>query len=177
MCNPSVQGASLPASAWVERFVPRSLPGVALDVAAGGGRHARLLLAAGHRVVAVDREVEALRAIVDPRLDVVAADLEDGSPWPLPGRRFDVVVVTNYLHRPLFSTLVAAVAPGGLLVYETFAAGNERFGKPANPAFLLQPGELLDRVRPALRVIAYEDVEVSGPRPAMVQRIAARAGP
>ncbi|MBM3524349.1 MAG: class I SAM-dependent methyltransferase, partial [Alphaproteobacteria bacterium] len=152
MCNSSVHdsdvhGASLAPSAWVQRFLRGTAPGQALDVAAGGGRHSRLLLGAGHRVVAVDRDVAALKAIADPQLEVVAADLEDGSPWPLPGRRFDLIIVTNYLHRPLFATLVEALAPGGLLVYETFAVGNERFGKPSNPAFLLQPGELLDRLR------------------------------
>ena len=162
-------------SAWVERHVMPYPPGRALDLAAGSGRHVRLLLAAGHHVTAVDRDVAALQAIGDPRLEVVAADLEDGSPWPLGGRRFDLVVVTNYLHRPLLGRLIDALAPGGLVVYETFAVGNERFGKPSNRAFLLEPGELLDWARPRLRVIAYEDLEVAVPRPAMVQRIAARA--
>lgn len=173
------------ASGWVTRFaalVPAG--GVVLDVAAGGGRHTRWFAARGWHVVAVDRDTSAL---VDLALDggsaapdggdveVVEADLEDG-PWPFPGRRFDGVVVTHYLHRPLLPTLVAAVAPGGVLVYETFAVGHERFGRPSNPDWLLRPGELLDAVRGALTVVAYEDLTTD--RPARVQRIAAvrRAG-
>jgi SAM-dependent methyltransferase len=100
------------------------------------------------------------------------ADLENG-PWPLPGVNFDGIVVTNYLHRPLFPCILDALAPAGLLIYETFAAGNERFGKPSNADFLLRPGELLDVARGRLRVIAYEDVEVTMPRPAKIQRICA----
>ena len=169
------QATSLPPSPWVRRFAALCRPGTALDLAAGGGRHTRLLLEAGHKVIAVDRDVAGLVPLTGPRLEILQADLEDGSPWPLGTRRVDLIVVTNYLHRPLFAPLIAALAPSGLLVYETFAAGNERFGKPSNPDFLLQPGELLDRVRPQLRVLAYEDLEVAEPRPAMVQRIAARA--
>ena len=142
-----------------------------LDVAAGGGRHARLFLARGHPVTAVDRDTARLD--LTPGLEIVQADLEDGGPWPFAGRAFAGVMVTNYLHRPLLPALVAAVAPGGALLYETFAAGNERFGKPSNPAFLLRPGELLEAVRGHLRVVAYEDVVVDAPRPAAVQRIAA----
>ncbi len=93
----------------------------------------------------------------------------------MPGRRFAGMVVTNYLHRPLFPALLAALEPGGMLIYETFAAGNERFGKPSNPDFLLRPGELLEVARGRLRVLAYEDLEISEPKPAMVQRLAARA--
>lgn len=167
-------------SAWVERFASLA-PASAevLDVAAGGGRHARFFLERGHPVVAVDRDTAVLREIAATRpasarrLEVVEADLEGGAPWPLGDRRFGGVVVTNYLHRPLLPTLVAAVAPGGLLLYETFASGNERFGRPSNPDFLLRPGELLDVVRGELRVVAFEDVVVDSPRPAAVQRIAA----
>jgi len=166
----------LAPSPWVARFaalVPAG--GAVLDVAAGGGRHTRLFLGRGHPVVAVDRDTKGL-AELEPSLglEIVTADLEAAS-WPLPGRKFAGVVVTNYLHRPLFPALLAAVVPGGAFVYETFAAGNERFGKPSNPDFLLRPGELLETVRGRLRVIAYEDVEVAEPRPAMVQRIAAVA--
>jgi SAM-dependent methyltransferase len=162
-------------SSWVRRFahlVPQG--GEVLDLAAGGGRHSRLFLEHGYRVVAVDRDTETLTALPrQDRLQIVTADLEAGGAWPLPGRRFAGVVVTNYLHRPLFPAIVASVASGGILIYETFAVGNERFGKPSNPDFLLRPGELLDAVHGRLRVVAYEDVETAEPRPAMVQRIAA----
>lgn len=164
-----------PPSAWVRRFaslVPAG--GTVLDVAAGGGRHVRLFRDRGHPVTAVDRSTDALRRLATEGLEVITADLESGAPWPLARRRFAGVVVTNYLHRPLLPAIVGAVAADGVLLYETFAAGNERFGKPSNPAFLLRPGELLEAVRGRLRVIAYEDLAVDEPRPAMVQRIAAR---
>ncbi len=166
-------------SPWVERFAPLVPAGSAvLDVACGGGRHARLFLDRGHAVTAVDIVVSRLGpAAGEAGLTVIEADLEDGGPWPLGRARFGGVVVTNYLHRPLFPALVAAVAPGGVLIYETFARGNERFGKPRNPDHLLEPGELLEAVRGKLRVIAYEDIEASKPRPAMIQRICAAARP
>lgn len=162
------------ASPWIARWAPLVSPGRAvLDVAAGGGRHCRLFAARGHRVVAVDRDVSGL--VGAGAAEIVPADLEDGSPWPLPGRRFAALVVTNYLHRPLWPALLAALEPGGVLLYETFMVGNERFGKPSNPAFLLRDGELLDVAREGgLSVVAYEALMVSDPRPAMVQRIAAR---
>lgn len=163
-------------SAWICRFaplVPRRGP--VLDLAAGGGRHSRLFLARGHPVTALDRDVSDLRALARDGLEVLEADLEDGRPFPLAGRRFAAVVVANYLHRPLLPALVEAVAPGGLLLYETFAQGNEAFGRPRNPDHLLAPGELLEAVRGRLRVRAYEDLAVSVPRPAAVQRIAAEA--
>lgn len=159
-------------SAWVVRHA--RLParrGAALDVAAGRGRHARLLAGLGYAVTAVDRDVTAVRDI--PGVEAVEADLEDGSPPPFAGRAFDAVVVTCYLHRPLLPAIVDAVAGGGVLVYETYARGHERFGKPSNPDFLLEPGELLEAVRGALRVVAYEDREVAWPRPARIQRLAA----
>ncbi len=163
-------------SAWVERFaalVPAGGP--VLDLACGGGRHTRLFLARGHPVTAVDRDVSALDDLGE-RADLqrLQADLEDGRPFPLAGRRFAGIVVTNYLYRPLFPALIAALAPGGVLLMETFAQGNERFGRPRNPDHLLRPGELLEVVRGLLRVIAYEDVIVDTPRPAAVQRICAR---
>ena len=109
-------------------------------------------------------------------VETLAADLE-GAPWPLHGRSFGGVLVTNYLHRPLFARIVESVAADGVLIYETFAMGNERFGKPSNPDFLLRPGELLSVVAGEFRVIAYEDLQVGGPRPAMVQRICAVRSP
>jgi SAM-dependent methyltransferase len=172
---PSPPAGALAPSRWVERFAAMVPAGAVLDVAAGGGRHTRLFMARGHHVVAIDRDPHALQVPPGPGLEILTFDLEAGSPPPFAGQRFSAVVVTNYLHRPLMPALVAAVAPGGLLVYETFAQGNERFGKPSNPDFLLHPGELLDAVRGRLRVLAYEDLQVETPRPAMVQRIAARA--
>ncbi len=164
-------------SAWVRRFADRiPASGPVLDLAAGGGRHTRFLLGRGHPALAVDRDVTGLADLqADPAVTIVASDLEDDRPWPLGERRFAGVVVTNYLHRPLLPAIVAAVAPGGCLIYETFAVGNERFGKPSNPDFLLRPGELLEAVRGRLTVLAYENLEVSEPRPAVVQRIAAVA--
>ena len=160
-------------SAWVARWAPLIRPGGAvLDVACGSGRHARWLARLGFEVDAVDRDPGLFP---DPPggVRLLAADLEEG-PWPYPGRKFDGIVVANYLHRPLLPVLVEALEPGGMLIYETFAQGNERFGKPSNPAFLLAPGELLEAVHGRLRVIAFEDLTVDEPRPAAVQRIAAR---
>ncbi|HUL94668.1 MAG TPA: class I SAM-dependent methyltransferase [Usitatibacter sp.] len=160
-------------SAWVARWAPLIRPGGAvLDLAAGGGRHTRYLERLGFEVTAVDRDTARLREAAGAAT-VVEADLEAGA-WPFGGRAFDGIVVTNYLHRPLMPVLVASLEPGGLLVYETFARGNERFGKPSNPDFLLAPGELLEAVRGRLRVLAFEDLVVDSPRPAAVQRIAAR---
>jgi len=160
-------------SAWVERWASWIRPGGAvLDVAAGAGRHARFLARLGFEVDAVDRDA-ALFGEAVPGVILREADIEAG-PWPYAGRAFDAVVVTNYLHRPLMPVLVESIAAGGLLVYETFARGNERFGKPSNPAYLLEPGELIEAVRGRLRVIAYEDLVVDRPRPAALQRIAAR---
>jgi SAM-dependent methyltransferase len=163
-------------SSWIVRWSHLILAGgPVLDVAAGGGRHARWLAARGHPVVALERDPAALDLLgTIPGVQALAADLEDGSPWPFSDdRRFAAVVVTNYLHRPLLPRLVAALAPGGALLYETFARGNETVGKPSNPAFLLAPGELLDAVRGSLRVVAFEDGFTASPRPAFIQRICA----
>jgi SAM-dependent methyltransferase len=144
-----------------------------LDVASGGGRHSRFLAGRGHPVEAVDRDPAALSSLAGVAgVSTRCADLE-GGPWPYEGGSFAGVVVVNYLHRPLFPRLLAVLAPGAALIYETFAAGNERYGRPSNPAFLLQPGELLDVVKGRLRVIAFEDLYVPDPRPAVVQRICA----
>jgi len=161
-------------SAWVCRFAPLiRVGGLVLDVACGAGRHARYLAGLGYRVEAVDRDAEALRGLASvPGVTARAADLE-GGPWPYAGQSFDAIVVANYLHRPLFPHLLAALADGGVLIYETFAAGNERYGRPGNPDFLLKPGELLELARRRLRVVAYEDLHVEVPRPAMIQRLCA----
>lgn len=143
-----------------------------LDVAAGGGRHSRFFADRGHPVTAIDRDAGGFDP--HPGVEFVQADLENGSPWPLGGRSFGAVVVTNYLHRPLMPDLLAALAPGGVLLYETFMEGNERFGRPSRPEFLLKDGELLDLARGRLSVTAYEARLISDPQMAMVQRIAAR---
>lgn len=162
-------------SDWVKRFatmVPKEA--VVLDVACGGGRHGRFFRARGNPVVMLDRNIAPVADMAaDPRVELVAFDLESGRPWPLAGRRFGCVVVTNYLHRPIVRDIVAAVEPGGMLIYETFATGNEAFGKPRNPDFLLHREELLILCRPELRVVAFEDLTVEIPRPACVQRVAA----
>ncbi|MDH5579107.1 MAG: class I SAM-dependent methyltransferase [Betaproteobacteria bacterium] len=154
-------------SAWVARWAPLITQGRVLDLACGGGRHARLLAGLGLEVTAVDREPQSL-----PGIRFVQADLEDGSPWPLPGETFQGIVVANYLHRPLFPAIERALAPGGVLIYETFMSGNERFGKPSNPAFLLAPGELWTAFA-GLHIIAFEQGLSLAPKRAMVQRICA----
>lgn len=149
-----------------------------LDLAAGGGRHTLLLRDRGYRVVAADRDtgVLAQRFAGDPMVEIRSLDLEDGGPWRL-GQGFDGIVVTNYFHRPLFAPMIDALAPGGAVIYETFMLGNERFGRPSNPDFLLRPGELLSAFAPALTVVAFEQGVVDEPRPAALQRIAALKGP
>ena len=158
------------ASQWVRRWSHLVPPGGAvLDVACGYGRHMRWFAARGHPVTGVDRLAEAISSVADLG-EAVSADIENG-PWPFAGRTFDAVVVTNYLWRPLLGAIVQSVAPGGVLIYETFAAGNETVGKPSRPDFLLQPGELL-RACQDLRVVAFEDGFVDEP-PRFIQRIAA----
>jgi len=157
----------------VRRWAPLIRPGGrVLDLACGSGRHVRWLAAQGFVVTAVDRDaaaVDPLRTIAQ----VVVADLES-APWPLPGARFDAVLVTNYLWRALWPQLLATLDSGGVLIYETFADGNQRVGKPSRPDFLLHHGELLQVAR-ELRIVAYEDGFLDAP-PRFVQRIAAVAG-
>ena len=154
-------------SSWVARWSELIPKGRVLDVACGSGRHSRYLLSQGYKVTAVDRDPQAIDSV-----RFLQADLEDGSPWPLPGERFQGIVVTNYLHRPLFALLMQSLAPGGVLLYETFMLGNERYGKPSNPKFLLRPGELLEAFKD-LTVKAFEEGPVSVPKPAMIQRLCA----
>lgn len=162
-------------SAWLERWAPL-LPasGTALDLACGAGRHLRWLAARGLQPTGIDRDAVALNACADlaraGRAELVAADVENG-PWPCPGRTFDVVVVTNYLWRPLWPQILASLAPGGVLLYETFADGHQTVGKPSRPDFLLQPGELLQRCA-GLRIVGYEHGFLDAP-PRFVQRVAA----
>jgi SAM-dependent methyltransferase len=159
-------------SAWIVRFAPLIRQrGTVLDLACGFGRHSRYLAALGLEVTAVDRDPEAIASLqAMPNVIAAVGDLESGA-WPYPDRRFNGIVVTNYLWRPLLPNILGALDPGGVLLYETFAIGNEKFGKPSNPDFLLRPGELLEAVRNRLAVIAFEDLCVEVPKRAMVQRI------
>lgn len=165
-------------SAWVQRWAPLVAAGrPVLDVACGGGRHARYFAGRGHAVDAVDADAGAVAALSQVSgVSALCADIEAG-PWPYAGRQYAAVVVTNYLHRPLFPQLLAALAPGGFLIYETFAIGNGAYGRPANPDFLLRSGELLDVVMPELAVLAYEHLYEAQPRPAVRQRICALRRP
>ncbi|MCR5881521.1 class I SAM-dependent methyltransferase [Rhizobacter sp. J219] len=158
------------ASSWVQRWSHLVPPdATVLDVACGSGRHVRWFAARGARVTGVDRDATAAEPLRD-LAEIVVADIEHGA-WPFAGRRFDAVVVTHYLWRALLPVLVGSVADGGVLIYETFADGNQTIGKPSNPDFLLRPGELLQAVS-GLRVIAYEDGFVDNPE-RFVQRITA----
>ena len=164
-------------SRWVQRWSHLVAPGgVVLDVACGHGRHAHWFYGQNHPLALVDRAQAAIESIALPpaRCEAVVADIENG-PWPFTGRQFAAVVVTNYLWRPLFPVLLASLAPGGVLIYETFTLGNETVGKPSRADFLLRPGELLE-VCSALRVVAFEDgfeAEPDNSAPRFVQRIAA----
>ncbi len=172
--TPTIQHGDESASDWVQRWSHLLPEGASvLDVACGRGRHTRWFHQRGLHVVAVDRSAEAIAAIGLPaeRCETCVADLENG-PWPFTGRLFDAIVITNYLWRPLLTTLVASLAPGGVMIYETFAAGNETVGKPSRPDFLLRPRELL-QVCQTLRTVAFEDgfEDQNGQR--FVQRIVA----
>ncbi|MBA4343467.1 MAG: SAM-dependent methyltransferase [Methylibium sp.] len=165
-------------SPWLLRWTQAMAAGKsALDLACGTGRHARMLAARGMQVTALDRDAQALAGL-SGLCEVVQADIEAG-PWPLPGRQFELVLVSNYLWRPLLPTIVACVAPGGWLIYETFATGQQTIGRPSRADFLLEPGELL-RACEGLRVVAFEDGFEGGDvgdkgqvNPRYVQRVAA----
>ena len=161
-------------SPWVERFmslIPNG--GIVLDLACGSGRHTRLLKARGYQVLAVDIDVTRVEDLSGAEnIEIMKADLEAGD-WPFAERRFDGIVVTNYLHRPHLPRLVESLAPGGVLIYETFAKGNEKLGRPSNPEFLLNPAELLEAFAPRLTIMAYEHAVEDEPTPAVRQRICA----
>jgi len=147
-----------------------------LDLACGQGRHSRYLAGLGYRVEALDRDAAALATLADvPGVSTCEADVE-GGPWPYHMQRFDGIVVTNYLHRPLLPLLINGLNEGGVLIYETFMIGNERYGKPSNPLFLLRSGELLEVVRRRLHVVAFEEGEIESPKLAVVQRLCATRG-
>jgi SAM-dependent methyltransferase len=158
-------------SEWVRRWAALVERGPVLDVACGAGRHARLFAERGLEVIAVDRDAQSLPTPIQ----FVRADLEGGGGWPFAGRKFAGIVVTNYLHRPLLPVLAEGLEEHGVLIYETFMAGNERYGKPSNPAFLLRPRELLEAFA-TLTLVAFEQGIVQRPRPAAVQRICAVRG-
>ena len=163
-------------STWITRHAGLIAAGAhVLDLACGGGRHTRYLRGRGLRVTAIDIDTSGLADLADdPLVEIVEMDLERPGATPLAGRRFDAVVVTDYLFRPLLVPLVDCLEPGGIFLYETFARGNERFGRPRNPDFLLKRGELLALAQGRLSVVAYEHRAILPPTPKIVQRLCAR---
>ena len=168
------------AADWLQcwaHLLPAGAP--VLDIACGRGRHLRWLAGRGHPVTGIDRDAAALgasRGLADAgQAELILADIESG-PWPCAGRQWPLVLVTHYLWRPLWPQILACLAPGGLLVYETFAAGNETVGKPSRPDFLLQPGELIERCA-GLRIIAFEDGFLDDPARFVQRVVAQRPGP
>lgn len=165
--------ASLPLPWLAAHFGLIRPGGRVLDLACGYGRHARALAAFGHQVLAVDRDAQALATLAGIQgITTLAADLE-GAPWPLAGQHFDAILVSHYLHRPLFAHLLGTLAADGVLLYETFARGNEQFGRPRNPDFLLHPNELLTVFAPALTIVSFTQGVIGTPHPAVVQRLCA----
>lgn len=164
---------------WVTRFSHLfKTTGTVLDLACGGGRHANYLANMGNKVTGVDKDLSKFLKSEDAALyELIESDLEDGSPWSLHNRLFNGVVVTNYLHRPLFPKILDSIDDNGILIYETFSAGNEQYGRPSNPKFLLTPGELLSICAGRLRVIAYEEGIEKYPEQAVKQRICAIKSP
>jgi SAM-dependent methyltransferase len=169
-----LQHSQLAPSPWVCRFAPLIAPGGAvLDLACGQGRHARYLAGMGYKVEAVDRDRAALGALAGVAgVETHCTDLE-AQAWPYASGRFDGIVVTNYLYRPLLAGLLASLRPNGVLIYETFALGNEKLGRPSNPEFLLRPGELLQWLQNRLEIVAFEQGRVERPKPAVIQRVCA----
>ncbi|MDH3703690.1 MAG: class I SAM-dependent methyltransferase [Alphaproteobacteria bacterium] len=165
--------ANSEAAPWVRRFASRiSDGGQILDLACGNGRNGRYFLDRGHPVTFVDIETAAVQDMAaHDRAEIIVADLEEPGRWPFADRRFAAILVVNYLWRPIMGDILSALGPGGVLLYETFAVGNEAFGRPRNPDFLLRPGELLEAARARLDIIAYEQRLTD--RPAVMQRLAA----
>jgi SAM-dependent methyltransferase len=167
----------LNASPWVRRFAPLiSRGGLVLDLACGSGRHSEFIAGMGHEVLAVDQDIASIELLRNPLITPKRLNLEE-SDWPLKEVEFSAIVVTNYLFRPHLDELPKMLLKEGVLIYETFALGNGQFGKPSNPNFLLNPGELLAfATLHKLKVLAYEDIYVDQPKPAMVQRLCAVKG-
>jgi SAM-dependent methyltransferase len=161
-------------SAWVCRWAHLIAPsGQVLDLACGYGRHTRYLAQRGLHLTALDRDAASLETLSDlPGVRVLYADVEAG-PWPFPPDSFDAIVVTNYLHRPLYDSIRDSLRDGGVLIYETFMLGNERHGRPSNPEYLLRPGELLEAFGAACQVVAFEQGYTPTPKPAVIQRLCA----
>ena len=172
-----MHGVIADASPWVRRFadaIPKN--GLVLDLACGAGRHTALLASLGHQVLSVDQDISMVESLNSESVQTLELDLE-GSDWLLLNQQFSAIVVTNYLYRPFLDELPKILTEDGVLIYETFAEGNAKFGKPSNPNFLLNSGELLALAqRSGLKVIAYEDIYLDHPKPAMVQRICAVKG-
>lgn len=174
---PEQSSIPLAPSPWVIRFSDL-VHGAILDLACGAGRHTRYFAERNLSVTALDRDISRLGTLADhPAVTARAIDLETDPPWRPETDSFDTIIVTNYLWRPLLGNLIAALKPGGVLIYETFALGNEAYGKPSNPDFLLRPGELLDAVQPTLSVVAYEHGVIESPQRAVIQRICATRDP
>jgi SAM-dependent methyltransferase len=180
--SPSNRHYGLAPSPWIVRFAPLIAAGArVLDLAAGRGRNALFLAARGAKIIAADRDAEALATLAGaPGIQTRVADLERGD-WPFAGEHFDAIIVVHYLHRALLPRLLSALEDDGVLLYETFAAGNAAYGRPSNPDFLLEQGELLELARDRLTVVAFEQGVVDGPPAAVIQRLAgvgrARAWP
>ena len=169
----------MPPSAWLQRFAPLIPAGEVLDLASGAGRNCPVLIQAGHPVLALDRDPELLALAARTGAHTLCHDLEaDNAIWPFAPARFAGIVICNYLHRPLFPDILASLAPDGILIVETFGQGNERFGKPSNPRFLLAPQELLGLSRyaggAALSVVGFESGYVESPKPAIIERVCLR---
>jgi SAM-dependent methyltransferase len=165
-------------SPWIMRYAPLApAGGLVLDLACGGGRHGRYFLARGHPVVFLDIDVSDVQDLAGRAdVEIIQADLEEGAALPFAGRQFAVIIVTNYLWRPILPQLAGAVSDGGLLIYETFGVGNEEYSRPRNQNHLLRPGELLDAFGKDLQVVAYEHILRRDPKPRVIQRIAAVKG-
>jgi SAM-dependent methyltransferase len=162
-------------SPWIVKYAPLiRKEGRVLDLACGNGRHAIWLAKQGYQVDAIDRDAKVVSNQMGMvNINVFIIDLE-ASDWPHSDQRYDGIIVSRYLYRPLLPTLAAILKPGEVLIYETFMVGNEHYGKPSNPDFLLLPNELPEIYSPLLNIIAFEQGEEKTPRPAVMQRICAR---